>query len=56
VGLAQAPDCGLLAGWVQQGPARTFAADNLFEYMDGNAEGYLLYHFVQMHGVNCQSR
>jgi hypothetical protein len=55
VGLAQAPDCGLLAGWVQQGPARTFAADNLFEYMDGNAEGYLLYHFVQMHGVNCQS-
>jgi len=52
---AQAPDCGLLAGWTEQGPARSFTADNLFEYMDGNAEGYLLYHFVQMHGVNCQS-
>jgi len=54
-GSGQAPDCGLLAGWVQQGPATNLRADNLFEYMDGNAEGYLLYHFVQMHGVNCQS-
>jgi hypothetical protein len=53
--LAQAPDCGLLAGWTQQGPARSFDADNLFEYMDGNAEGYLLYRFVRMQGVNCQS-
>ena len=52
---AQAPDCGMLKGWTEQGPARSFAADNLFEYMDGNAEGYLLYHFVQMRGVNCQS-
>ncbi len=52
---AQAPDCSLLAGWTQQGEARSFKGDNLFEYMDGNAEGYLLYHFVQMRGVNCQS-
>jgi hypothetical protein len=52
---AQAPDCGLLSGWTEQGEARSFSADNLFEYMDGNAEGYLLYHFVQMHGVNCQA-
>jgi hypothetical protein len=27
--------------------------DNLFEYMDGNAEGYLIYGFQSMHGVNC---
>ena len=52
-GLAQTPDCSLVSGWKQQGPARTYAADNLFEYMDGNAEGYLLYHFVRMNGVNC---
>ena len=52
---AQAPDCGLLAGWTGQGEARSFSADNLFEYMDGTAEGYLLYHFVQMRGINCQA-
>jgi len=52
---AQAPDCGLLSGWTPQGEARSLTADNLFEYMDGNAEGYLLYHFVRMRGVNCQS-
>lgn len=51
---AQAPDCSGVAGWQQQGPARTFAAENLFEYMDGNAEGYLIYRFVQMHGVTCK--
>ncbi len=51
---AQAPDCSVVAGWQQQGPARTYAADNLFEYMNGNAEGYLIYRFVQMHGVTCK--
>ena len=35
--------------------ARSFDADNLFEYMDGNAEGYILYHFVGMKGITCQS-
>jgi len=55
VTFAQAPDCGLLSGWTAQGEARSFDADNLFEYMDGNAEGYLLYHFVRLRGVNCQS-
>ena len=29
------------------------SADNLFEYMDGNAEGYLIYGFQKMHGVTC---
>lgn len=52
---AQAPHCSLLPGSTQDGPVRSYAADSLFEYMDGNAEGYILYHFVAMHGVNCQS-
>ena len=43
----------LVPGWTPQGEARSFAADNLFEYMDGNAEGYLLYGFQTMHGVTC---
>ena len=52
---AQSPDCKLVSGWTQQGEARSFVADNLFEYMDGNAEGYLIYNFVKMSGVSCQS-
>jgi hypothetical protein len=55
VALAQVPDCGMVPGWAQQGKSRTYAADNLFEYMDGNAEGYLIYRFVRMNGVNCKS-
>lgn len=51
----QKPDCSLVPGWTQQGPSRSFVSDNLFEYMDGNAEGYLIYRFVKMDGVNCQS-
>lgn len=50
---AQIPTCGLVAGWTQQGAARAYDASNLFEYMDGNSEGYLLYGFVAMHGVTC---
>ena len=47
------PTCDLVPGWTPKGEARSFAADNLFEYMDGNAEGYLLYGFQTMHGVTC---
>lgn len=50
---AQTPACDLAPGWTQQGAARAYEASNLFEYMDGNAEGYLLYGFVAMHGVTC---
>jgi len=50
---APAPDCKLAPGWTQQGELRHFVADNLFEYMDGNAEGYVIYDFVSMAGVNC---
>lgn len=52
---AQMPQCSAVPGWTQQGAARSFDADNLFEYMDGNAEGYILYHFVGMKGITCQS-
>lgn len=50
---AAAPACNLVAGWTQQGPARTYEADNLFEYMNGNSEGYISYGFVKMNGVTC---
>jgi hypothetical protein len=46
--------CSLVPGWTQHGPARSYAADNLFEYMDGNSEGYLLYGFLSMKGVSCE--
>jgi hypothetical protein len=54
VSMAQKPSCSLVPGWPQDGPARTFNADNLFEYMDGNAEGYVVYEFVKMDGVTCK--
>lgn len=50
----QTPSCSLVPGWQQEGEARTFTADNLFEYMDGNAEGYVIYEFVRMNGVTCK--
>ena len=48
-------NCHLVAGWEQSGTKRDFAADNLYEYMDGNAESYLLYGFVHMQGITCTS-
>lgn len=53
---AEVAECRLVTGWEQQGPRREFVADNLFEYMDGNAEGYLIYGFTRMEGVTCTSR
>ena len=47
--------CDLVPGWQQSGTIRNYTADNLFEYMDGNAEGYLLYGFLRMQGVTCKS-
>ena len=47
------PACTLVPGWTQKDEPRNYVADNLFEYMDGNAEGYLLYGFQNMHGVTC---
>jgi hypothetical protein len=45
--------CGVAPGWQPQGAARAYAADNLFEYKDGGAEGYLQYGFTALHGVTC---
>jgi hypothetical protein len=50
---AAAPSCSLVPGWSEKGEARSYVSDNLFEYMDGNAEGYLIYGFQNMHGVSC---
>jgi hypothetical protein len=51
---AAAPTCGLVPGWTQFGEARYYTSDNLFEYMDGNSEGYFSYNFQDMHGVTCK--
>ncbi|MGA2275128.1 MAG: DUF6599 family protein [Bryobacteraceae bacterium] len=51
---APAPSCALVPGWSQSGPARSYESANLFEYMDGNAEGYLIYGFRIMKGVTCR--
>lgn len=48
------PDCKLVPAWQQQGEARSFTSENLFEYMNGNAEGYIIYAFQKMNGVTCK--
>ena len=52
---ADVASCSLVPGWRQEGALRHFTADNLYEYMDGNAESYLTYGFTQMQGVTCKS-
>ena len=47
--------CGHVPGWEQSGPVRSYQAENLFEYMDGNDEGYLIYGFQRMTGITCKS-
>lgn len=51
---AQTPDCGLVPGWSQKGPAREYTTDNLYDYMDGGSEGYFIYDFVRMKGITCE--
>jgi hypothetical protein len=51
---AAAPVCTLAPGWTQSGQARYYTTDDLFEYMDGNSEGYFSYNFQNMHGVTCK--
>jgi hypothetical protein len=48
-------NCQLVAGWEQTGAKRNYAADNLYDYKDGGAEGYLVYSFARMQGVDCKS-
>jgi hypothetical protein len=49
------PRCDVAPGWTRFGPARSYGAETLYDYMDGNSEGYLIYGFQQMHGVTCKS-
>ena len=48
-----APDCSAVPGWAQRGPSRRYDAETLFDYMDGNSEGYFAYGFTLMLGVTC---
>ncbi len=54
VSWAQLPDCSKVPGWGQDGPLRAYEPDNLFDYMNGNAEGYLIYRFEKMQGITCK--
>jgi len=48
-------DCHFVPGYEQSGPKRQYTSDNLFEYRDGAAEGYLIYSFAAMQGIDCKS-
>jgi hypothetical protein len=48
-------NCELVPGWEQTGPKREYVADNLYDYKDGAAEGYLVYGFMRMQGIDCKS-
>jgi hypothetical protein len=52
---AEVATCSLVPGWRQEGASRHYTANNLYEYMDGAAEGYLAYGFTQMQGITCES-
>ena len=48
-------DCRFAPGWEQSGPARDYLPDNLYDYKDGAAEGYLIYSFARLRGIDCKS-
>ena len=48
-------DCHFSPGWEQSGAKRQYAADNLYDYKDGGAEGYLIFGFARMQGISCKS-
>ena len=47
-------DCRYAPGWEQSGPARSFDTETLYEYMNGNSEGYFIYGFIRMQGITCK--
>ena len=51
-----APDCSLVPGWAQQGEARSYDTETLFDYMDGNSEGYFAYGFTRHEGRHVHER
>jgi hypothetical protein len=50
----QSPDCSVVPGFTQDGKLREFDTETLYEYMNGNSEGYFLYGFAKMRGVSCK--
>ena len=48
-------NCAFAPGWVESGAIRQYAAENLYEYKDGAAEGYLLFGLVRMQAIECKS-
>lgn len=52
---AEMPDCKAVAGYQQRGELRSYTPETLYDYMDGNSEGYLIYQFVKMTGLTCIS-
>lgn len=50
----QSPDCSVVPGFAQDGKLREFDTETLYEYMNGNSEGYFLYGFTRMRGVSCK--
>jgi hypothetical protein len=48
-------NCHFAPGWEPSGAKRQYSADNLFEYKDGGAEGYLSFGFAHMQGITCAS-
>ena len=50
---AQTPNCSVFRRLAAARRSRLYEGENLFEYIDGNSEGYLIYGFVRLHGVTC---
>lgn len=48
-------NCQFVPGWAQAGAKRDYTADNLYDYKDGGAEGYLIFGFARMQGIDCKS-
>jgi hypothetical protein len=57
-GIARAQDylnCHFVPGWEQSGPIRQYTADNISDFKDGHAQGYLTFGFVRMERIDCKS-
>ena len=53
---SEVPECNLAPGWQQSGLRRAYEGESLYEYMNGNSEGYLIYGFRKMTGVTCTTK
>jgi hypothetical protein len=47
--------CQLAPGWQPSEPPHHYTADNLYDYKDGGAEGYLIFGFSGMTSITCKS-